>query len=148
MEKHQNSDSWQIYYFVDSEGYCPYQHWFLRDLNRAQQFALQHALTHVLVELVNLKTRNSAIRSLGSGLYEYRFSLSQKELLKLLTDFPGVPRVDISKILLRVFYTLGPNKIIVILSGFDKLANSKKSHQQKEIELARRYRNQWIKGKS
>jgi len=46
---------------------------------------------------------------------------------------------------LRIFYTLGPDKTIVILSGYDKLGNSHKRNQQKEIEQARKYRKQWLK---
>ena len=146
MEKQQNSDSWQIYYFVDSEGYCPYQHWFLRKLSRTQQFVARHAIAETLVELVSDGRRNSAIRSLGSGLFEFRLSISQRELLNLTRNFQNIPRVDISKVLLRIFYTLGSDKTIVILSGYDKLGNSHKRNQQKEIERARKYRKQWLEG--
>ena len=145
MEKHQSSDSWQIYYFVDSEGYCPFQHWFLRKLTRTQQFVTRHAIAETLVELVSDGRRNSAIRSLGSGLFEFRLAISQRELLNLTRNFQNIPRVDISKVLLRIFYTLGPDKTIVILSGYDKLGNSHKRNQQKEIEQARKYRKQWLK---
>jgi hypothetical protein len=69
--------------------------------------------------------------------------MSQKELVRLLADFPDIPRVDVSKLLLRVFYTLGPNHKIVILSAYDKLADSHKRAQQSEINRAKKLRRNW-----
>jgi putative component of toxin-antitoxin plasmid stabilization module len=143
MKAREGSTPWEITYFVDSRGRCPFQEWFLRDLNRIQQIALRNAVKFFLVEIVSLGLKSPSIKSLGEGVYEFRISLSQKELLRLLAEFPDIPRVDVSKLLLRVFYTLGPNKKIVILSGYNKLANSHKRTQQVEIQKARKLRQAW-----
>ena len=143
MKKHKDFLPWEILYFVDSKGICPFQTWFLRDLNRVQQFALRHAISKSLIEIVAIGMKSPAIKSLGAGLYEYRLSMSQKELRSLVANFPDIPSVDISKILIRVFYTLGPNRRIVIFSGYDKLANPHKRNQQVEIQKARKLRQAW-----
>jgi putative component of toxin-antitoxin plasmid stabilization module len=143
MKKHGRSFVWEISYYVDSRGRCPFQEWFLRDLNLIQQIALRKAINNILLETISLGLKSPSIKSLRDGVYEYRLSMSQKELVRLLADFPDIPRVDVSKLLLRVFYTLGPNHKIVILSGYDKLADSHKRAQQSEINRAKKLRRNW-----
>lgn len=143
MRNREESVLWEIIYFVDSQGRCPFQIWFSRDLNRIEQIALRQAMKTVLLEKVTFGFSSPQIKSLGKGLFEFRLSMSQKEIERLLFTFSDIPRVNISKLLLRVFYTLGPNKKIVVLSGYNKLAHSSKRFQQTEINRAKRLRREW-----
>ena len=143
MENREESILWEILYYIDSQGRCPFQIWFSKDLNRIQQIALHQVIKTVLLEKVTYGFSTPQIKSLGEGLYEFRLSMSQKEIERLLLRLPDIPRVTVSKILLRVFYTLGPNKKIVVLSGYDKLAHSSKRFQQKEINRAKMLRREW-----
>jgi hypothetical protein len=50
---------------------------------------------------------------------------------------------DTGRILLRVFFHVHGDKIILLLGGYDKAARSSHSYQQSQIELSRRRLASW-----
>jgi hypothetical protein len=76
-------------------------------------------------------------KALGAGLYEFRIHRSINTLVNHLgIERPGKYKGDKAK-LLRVFFTVEGQKIILLLSGYDKGKDRSPRKQQKMIEVAR-----------
>lgn len=84
-------------------------------------------------------------KHLGGGLAELRLRHDEREVLAGHSDTDEVelPEGSPEKILLRVFFHAHGNRLILLLSGYDKGGRSSARHQQREIERARSYLKQW-----
>jgi hypothetical protein len=81
-------------------------------------------------------------KSLGEGLYEFRLDQNAEQVLRKAGKDPR-PETEEEKVLLRVFFHPYGKKIILLLSGYDKAEQPSKSHQNAEIEQARKLLRHW-----
>jgi hypothetical protein len=78
-------------------------------------------------------------------LAELRLRHDEREVLAghSDTDDEDLPDASPERILLRVFFHAHGNRVILLLSGYDKGRRSSDRHQQTEIERARGYLKEW-----
>ncbi len=113
-----------------------------RSSSRYQRVA---ALTFVLARTGLDVSRSEWGKQLGGGLAEFRLRHDEREVLSGhgASDASDLPEVSPEKILLRVFFHAHGNRLILLLSGYDKGSRSSTRHQQREIERARAYLKKW-----
>lgn len=76
-------------------------------------------------------------KALGDGLYEFRINRSLESITNNL-KIPLTPNLRGKQTkLMRVFFTVERNRIILLISGYDKGRNPNKKKQQKMISAAR-----------
>lgn len=135
---------WQIELFTLPNGQTPYLT-FRSSLNAYEKELLDLCVEHILARAgINVCDTNWG-KALGAGLFEFRIHRSLKALVNHLDiQLPSNLKGDQSK-LFRVFFTVEGQKIIVLLSGYDKGRMPSKKKQQKMIEASRgllkRYKN-------
>jgi hypothetical protein len=74
--------------------------------------------------------------------YEFRVDQDAEQILRKAGKDPK-REPERGKILLRVFFHPHGNKLLLLLSGYDKAEHSSKPHQNAEIEEARRLLRYW-----
>ena len=77
------------------------------------------------------------LRWLRQGLFEFRLRHHAAEILRSL-DKPARDEPRRERILLRVFCHAHGDRLILLLGGYDKGADSSRTRQQREIAEARR----------
>jgi hypothetical protein len=84
-------------------------------------------------------------KHLGGGLAEFRLRHDEREVLSGhgSSDAGDLPEASPEKVLLRVFFHAHGNRLILLLSGYDKGGRSGPRHQKREIERARAYLKEW-----
>ena len=77
-------------------------------------------------------------KQLGEGLFEFRVRHTAAETASMFgNDENGLPRQK-ERILLRVFCHAYGNRIVLLLSGYDKGDDPSEKRQAKEIKKARK----------
>lgn len=78
-------------------------------------------------------------RTLGKGLYEFRLRHTRDELqIKAESQQAGSgPSVQPVKVLIRVFFAVYGDRIVLLLGGYDKAVDDSRHRQNREIEQAR-----------
>ena len=133
---------WNIHFYEDPQGRIPVERW-IDGLSEQKAEAVIVALQEVLaVNGINL-TSGAWLKSLGSGLYEFRIRHSASEIQSMykIANRGLVPRAE--EILLRIFVAFEGEKIIFLLGAYDKGKRDKKSFQQTQIEVARKRLKEW-----
>jgi hypothetical protein len=77
-------------------------------------------------------------KQLGGGLFEFRV---RGQLSEYVDGAP--PDAAEEKILIRVFCHAHGDKLVLLLAGYDKLANPSKVHQNDQIMAARQRLTAW-----
>ncbi len=118
-----------------------------RVLRRALTAALEEVLAKQGINVCSTEFGNN----LGGGIFEFRLRHDAEEIYRRA----GRPFISgserSSKILLRVFCQAYGNRIVLLLAGYDKAANSRPRHQQQQIALAQKRLRRWValrKGRS
>lgn len=134
---------YEIEFFRRADGAEPVRR-FLDALSEDKRNALVAALTFVLARQGLEVCRSEWGKQLGGGLAEFRLRHDEREVSAGHgpTDI-ALPESSPEKILLRVFFHAHGNRLILLLSGYDKGARSNARHQQREIERARGYLKEW-----
>lgn len=131
--------TYQIEFYEDEHGDQPVLRWLREDLAPEQRRVLGFAMREVLqAEGVDVCGTEYG-RHLGRGLFEFRLGGTVGDYLKR----PGSGPAADQKLLLRVFCHAHGDKLILLLAGYDKLANTSKTHQNAQIELARERLRSW-----
>lgn len=133
---------WQLEFYEDENGRAPCREWMKRDLDELERAALAVAFTHVL------QVRGLGVcgtewgKQLGGGLFEFRIRHSAAEIASM---FGGDERATghKGKVLLRVFCHAYGNRIVLLLSGYDKGDDPAEKRQAKEIKRARKLLNEF-----
>jgi hypothetical protein len=138
------SSGYEIELFRRADGSEPVRR-FIDLLSNDKRDALLAALTHVLGRQGLDVCRSEWGKQLGGGLAEFRLRHDEREVLgrksgRTESELPG-PSPE--KILLRVFFHAHGNRLILLVSGYDKGARPSARHQQREIERARVYLREW-----
>jgi hypothetical protein len=130
------SQPWQIELLRSPNGQIPYLT-FRDSLNPYETELLDLCVEEILARAgINVCETNWG-KALGAGLYEFRINRSINTLINHLgIEPPGEFKSDQTK-LLRVFFTVEGQKIILLLSGYDKGKDPSRSKQQKMIGAAR-----------
>lgn len=133
---------WTLEVFATDSGDEPLTR-FLGDLSDAAAVALDAALNHVLAVRGMDLAKSEWLKPLGQGLHEFRVRHSADEIRHMFADEqPGVAP-DPESILLRVFVHFHGQKVVLLLSGYDKQDDASKKRQEKEIALARKCLTAW-----
>jgi phage-related protein len=134
--------TYEIEFYEDDEGNEPALA-FMRSLAPLKKRAIGVAINEVLqYEGPNVADGNMG-RNLGRGLYEFRLDQNAEQILRRKGKDPK-PKADEGKILLRLFFHPHGDKLILLLCGYDKGEQPSKTHQQKEIEAARKLLKHWV----
>ena len=110
---------WTLEVFATDSGDEPFTR-FMDDLSDAAAVALDAALNHVLAVRGMDLAKSEWLKPLGQGLHEFRVRHTADEIRHMFADEqPGVAP-DPESILLRVFVHFHGQKVVLLLSGYDK----------------------------
>jgi hypothetical protein len=124
-------------FYADADGDQPVLRWLREELTPTQRRAIGVAMAEILqVEGIGV-CRGAYGKQLGDGLFEFRLRHDAGEILRSLGKAArDEPRHE--RILLRVFCHAHGNRLILLLGGYDKGADTSSKRQQREIAIARR----------
>lgn len=144
MTDKQPAAGYEIEFFRRPDGSEPVRR-FLDSLDEDKRDALLAALKFVLARNGLDVCRSEWGKQLGSGLAEFRLRHDEREVLAGHSDIDDedLPLPSPERMLLRVFFHAHGNRLILLLSGYDKGRRSSARHQQQEIERARGYLKEW-----
>lgn len=121
----------------------PLSRFAFEELTETKRAALLAALERVLAYQGTQVVSTGWGKNLGGGLYEFKIRKTAAEIAALHPDHPGktpvpegLPPEDVK---LRVFFAARGEKLLLVLSGYDKGVNDKDKRQQEEIKEARKY---------
>lgn len=123
--------------FEADDGTVPFQR-FVEDLSDFKFVALDKAVERVLsVRGVDL-VRTEWLKALGEGLHEFSVRHDAQEIAPMFGGDEPIGGAGQEKGLLRVFVHFHGQKVVLLLSGYDKGDDPKPRRQQREIAEARR----------
>jgi len=129
--------NWTLKPYRRPDGSYPYQT-FVKKLDPYEQRVLDAAVQVVLVRQGHNVCGTEWGTALGRGLYEFRV----RQSLSAICQEPGMVIPDgfngDSEVLLRVFFAVEGNRIVLLLGGYDKGKDPSGRRQNREIEGARR----------
>ena len=131
-DRHEAPTGYEVELFRRSDGTEPVRR-FLDSLSEDKREALLAALKFILARNGLDVCKSEWGKNLGGGLAELRLRHDEREVLAGHSDTdeeklpPGSPK----RILLRVFFHAHGNRLILLLSGYDKGQRSSDRHQQK-----------------
>ena len=136
---------YRIEHYETADGDAPVHRWFVEELVPETAAILGIAMRHHLQEYGADVVRTRYGRALGGGLYEFRFDDTIDEVLGRLgkTRTSKLAKARSGALLLRVFFHVHGNKVILLLGGYDKGKHPAKSRQQREIQVARERLADW-----
>jgi hypothetical protein len=127
----------ELEFYAEPDGDQPVLRWLREDLTPTQRRAIGVAMAEILQQEGIGVCRGAYGKQLGHGLFEFRLRHDAAEILRSL----GKPARDErrrERVLLRVFCHAHGNRLILLLGGYDKGADSSTTRQQREIAEARR----------
>ncbi|MDA8296245.1 MAG: hypothetical protein M0004_06605 [Actinomycetota bacterium] len=137
---------WAVEVFTADDGSEPCTT-FAEELDDFTWVALDAAITHVLAVRGIELGRTEWLKPLGEGLHEFRVRHDAAEIANM---FGGEDADDAANavsppraVLLRVFVHFYGDRVILLLSGYDKGADPSDKRQQREIARARKYLTAW-----
>lgn len=133
---------WKIELYEDAQGRRPVEKW-IDGLSDQKSEAVVVALQEVLAVNGITLTSGAWLKSLGSGLYEFRIRHSKNEIQRMYKTANKGLMGGAEAILLRIFVAFEGQKLIVLLGGYDKGKSDKHSFQQAQIEIARKRLRDW-----
>jgi len=132
---------YQIEFYEDEAGNEPALV-FMRSLPGVKKRAIGVAINEVLQYLGPDVAEGNFGRNLGGGLYEFRLDQDAEQILRRSGKEPR-PERDAGKILLRLFFHPHGDKLLLLLSGYDKGERPSRSSQQEQIHEAKAMLNRW-----
>lgn len=121
--------TYTLEFYEDERGEKPVLRWIREQLTLTQRYELGQAMREQLEEKGVGVCATEYGKQLGKGLFEFRLRRSVEEVGE--------------RILLRVFCHAYGSKIVLLLGGYDKGADSSARRQGDEIALARRRLAAW-----
>ena len=127
---------WKTQVHDRADGSVPYEI-FRQGLDLPTRFTLDHAVKYILGAQGHNVCESQWGKPLGKGLYEFRVGQSISAICKSANiSLPA--GVDLNhKPLLRVFFTVEGEKVLLLLAGYDKGGDPSPKRQKSEISLAR-----------
>ena len=135
-------NSWTTEVYADERtGKAPLAAW-VTGLSDPKFAALDAAIKHVL-EVRGLELAGSAwLKPLGGGLHEFRVRHDAATIGRMFAREAFAHATDES-ILLRVFCHFYGDRVILLMSGYDKGRDTSEKRQQTEIQTARTLLTAW-----
>lgn len=139
---------YRVELFEDEHGDCPVHRWLTEELTEPEAGILGMAMRHYLQELGAAVVETRYGRALGGGLYEFRLDDTVDDVLNRLKlkRKKKLSRASGRAMLLRAFFTVHGDKVVLLLGGYDKGRHPAKSRQQSEIKRARERLSAWKRG--
>ena len=132
---------YELEFYVEA-GWMPVKEWLtkLEEDEPAKYDAIVYGLQEILAKQGTNVCNTDFGENLGGGLYEFRLRQDHAQLVSrvqphLKGTVPDGPEVDI---LVRVFFGVYGDKIILLLHGYDKGKDTNAKRQRKEIKVARK----------
>ncbi len=120
---------YRLEFYEDERGDKPVLRWIREELTPTQRYELGQAMNEQLQEKGVGVSATEYGKQLGKGLFEFRLRRSVEEVGE--------------RILLRLFCHAYGNKVVLLLEGYDKGADSSARRQGDEIAVARRRLVEW-----
>lgn len=138
-------DRFRIELYANADGDSPVHRWLTTELSVRQRRLLGVAMFHHLQRFGAGVCASEFGKALGDGLYEFRVRHDLPELLRRagIKHRPGDADGPPEKVLLRVFFTVYGDRIVLLLGGYDKAKDPNHKRQQREIETARARLREW-----
>jgi len=133
---------WNLEVFATDTGIEPFSA-FVDELEDFEWAALDAALRAVLAVRGLHLVRTEWLKSLGQGLHEFRIRHDAGEIANMFQGGPREARGPRHVILLRVFVHFHGDRVILLLSGYDKGDDPSERRQQREIADARQHLTAW-----
>lgn len=130
---------YSIEFWQDENGRKPVLDWIKNELADEQRAALGKAMQHTLQVLGVGVCGSQFGKQLGDGLCEFRLRYDLAELRhRFEGKDPESVRASSRDVLLRVFFHAYGDKVLLLLHGYDKAADTSPRRQHREIAEARR----------
>lgn len=128
-----------LHFYDEPESGCLPAKDMLEGLSDAKQHAARIALSKILAEQGLNVCDTEWGKALGRGLYEFRIRHDGNEILRdrdpaLLDKIGPLPA---EPTLLRVFFSVDKDTIVLLLAGYDKGRDPSRKRQDREIAAAR-----------
>jgi len=131
-----------IEFWEDDDGRKPVLEWIKNDLTPTQRRALGAAMRSFLQRLGPDVCASQWGKWVAPGIAEFRLRMSGAQVVN--AGWATENEADTSeRILLRVFFHVHGQKIIMLLEGYDKGASPGKKTQQTKIENADKRLQHW-----
>jgi hypothetical protein len=130
--------TYRLEFYAGENGDEPVRRWLREELSRTQRLVVGTAMREVLEEEGINVCGTDFGKQLGAGLFEFRVRGQLSEYVD-----GDLPDAGEEKILIRVFCHAHGDKLVLLLAGYDKLANPSKVHQNEEIAVARKRLTAW-----
>jgi hypothetical protein len=121
--------TYRLEFYEEVHGDKPVLRWIREEITPTQRYELGQAMREQLQEKGVGVCATEYGKQLGKGLFEFRLRRSVEEVGE--------------RILLRVFCHAYGNRVVLLLGGYDKGADSSARRQDDEIALARRRLADW-----
>jgi hypothetical protein len=130
--------AYRLEFYADEHGDEPVRRWLKEELSRTQRLIVGTAMREILEEEGINVCGTEFGKQLGGGVFEFR-------VRGRLSDYVDRPRPHAAdeKVLLRIFCHAHGERLVLLLAGYDKLANSSKAHQGGQIQVARQRLAAW-----
>lgn len=129
---------WKAQIHDRPDGSLPFEI-FRQSLDAPTRIILDHAVKYILLAQGHNVCQSQWGRPLKRGLFEFRISQSISTICKSANiQLPVGVQLD-HKSLLRVFFTVEGEKVVLLLAGYDKGRDDSPKRQEGEISLARQY---------
>jgi len=129
---------WTLIVYEHTNGTVPYAI-FRNGLNIYSSIILDICIEEILARQGNNVCTTSWGKNLGQGLYEFRVNRSLASICNEAgIEVPTIPDAN-SVLMLRVFFAVEGQKIVLLLWGYDKGKDVSSKRQQREIVKARRF---------
>lgn len=133
---------WFVELFVDPAGSCPYER-FINRADDATFAAVDAAVEHILTRHGLDLCKTEWMKPWGEGLYEFRIRHDATEIADRFGQELSTPATRPASILVRVFVHFYGDRVVLLLSGYDKGRDPSGKRQDKEIALARKHLTAW-----
>lgn len=124
------------FYAEPETGREPVVEW-MRELDPYLRRAVGVALREVLARFGKYVADTEWGKALGEGLFEFRIRRNAEETIEMYGR-RARPERDRQKVLLRIFFYPHGERLVLLLSGYDKGEDPSERRQEKEIALARK----------
>jgi len=146
-----NPEHWEMEFYEDEDGREPCKD-FIEHLSEAKAAALRSALVFILARQGPNVCETEFGKALKGGLFEFRLRHNESAILARVRTDLAIKVADATaedgKILLRVFFHPFGDKILLLIGGYDKGKQPKKSYQDQQIRQARAELKKWEKRQS
>jgi len=134
--------SYTIEFWEDDRGHKPVLDWIKNDLTPTQRRALGTAMLGILQRLGPDVCDSKWGKWVATGVAEFRLRMTGEQVVN--AGWATGEEIDTSEtVLLRVFFHVHGEKIVMLLEGYDKGASPSKKIQQAKIQSAEKRLKQW-----